>query len=181
MVAPSRTIQVQTQHFEEARSHHRHPLYQHTMVRRLNSVGYIGNYNDLEPNVHNYNTRSKTTFNHPVTNLVAKMREMSFTAVNWANWLQYIRKSGHALLYRVQYISQRNMCAKLQVWMQPAKLLFVPKCVNLITKYGYCMHFWHCWLYIYIYIFSFLIFVSLFKSCSSSFVIFKLLYSTWCI
>ena len=47
-----------------------------------------------------------------------------------------------ALLYWIQYISQKNLCTKLQVWMQPAKLLHVPKCTTLIWNMDVvCMYF----------------------------------------
>ena len=95
------------------------------------------------------------------------MREISFTAASWGNWFHNTGKSGLALLYWIQYISQKILCTKLQVWMRPAKLLHVPKCTTLIWNMdAVCIFFSVC---ITIYWLSFSYFFPLFLPISFSF------------
>ena len=90
----------------------------------------------------------------------------------------YIRdnpgKSGLALLYWIQYISQKNLCTKLQVCMQPAKLLHLPKCTTLIWNMDvvciffflfallciyYLSHLFSLYSFLILFLFSFMLFL----------------------
>ena len=86
----------------------------------------------VEPNVHRYNTRSNTTLNHPVTNLFGSEKCVRYHLLRLIQETDsnILEKSGLALLYWIQYISYKNLCTELQVWMKPAKLLHVPKCTK---------------------------------------------------
>ena len=77
------------------------------------------------------------------------MREISFTAASWGNWFWYTGKIGLALLYWIQYISKKNLCTKLQVWMQPAILLHVPKCTTLIWNMDVVYIFFYLFFFIF--------------------------------
>ena len=140
-----------------------------------------------EPNVHRYNTRSNTILNQPITNLFGSEKCLRY------HLPRLVEETDSNILEKVDShcytgfsIYLKKPCTKLQVWMQPAKLLHVPKCTTLIWNMDVvCLFIYFLFALLYIdyisylffplflpYSFSFFFhFVSLFLYCSSSFII----------
>ena len=65
------------------------------------------------------------------------MCEVPTTMCNWKSRPEYSRKGEQSLLHWVLFIPTENQCTKLQIGMQPAELLYVPKSRLMIHFHAY--------------------------------------------
>ena len=134
----------------------------------MNLPHYVMHMFSTEPNVHRYNTRSNTIFNHPVTNLFGSTKCVRYHLPQLVEETDYdiLEKWTRIAILDSVYILEKSVY-KVTSLNATNQIVTRAKMYHIDMKYGCCM---------YIYFFSFCINIYILSFASFSFYSFLILF-----